>query len=82
VGSAPEARLALTLARARGFIGERLAGYAKAIGPVDVAAISAPLVRVGTTHGMPEHVAARVMPQLREAAAAAAERIAQLSRAT
>ncbi|HSR98044.1 MAG TPA: hypothetical protein VLM79_13380 [Kofleriaceae bacterium] len=81
VGSAPEARLALTLARARGFIGDRLAGYAKAIGPVDVAAIAQPLVRVGTTHGMPEHVAARVMPQLREAAAAAAERIAQLSRA-
>jgi hypothetical protein len=82
VGSAPEARLALTLARARGFIGDRLAAYAKAIGPVDVAAVAAPLIRVGTTHGMPEHVAARVMPQLREAAASASERIAQLSRAT
>jgi len=80
VGSAPEARLALTLARARGFIGPRLAAYAKAIGPVDVAAISAPLVRVGTEHGMPPHVAAGVMPLLRAAAAAAADRLAQLSR--
>ena len=80
VGSAPEARLALTLARARGFIGPRLARYAKEIGPVDVAAIAAPLVAVRTQHGMPPHVEAAVMPLLRSAAAAAAERLAQLSR--
>jgi UDP-N-acetyl-alpha-D-muramoyl-L-alanyl-L-glutamate epimerase len=82
VGSAPEARLALTLARARGFIGARLAGYAKAIGPVDVAAISAPFVRVGTQHGMPAHVEAAVMPQLTAAAVAAEERLAGLARST
>jgi hypothetical protein len=80
VGSAPEARLALTLARAGGFIGPRLASYAKAIGPVDVAVIAAPLIRVGDQHGMPPHVEAAVMPLLRAAAAAAGERLAQLSR--
>jgi len=36
--------------------------------------------RVGTEHGMPPHVAAGVMPLLRAAAAAAADRLAQLSR--
>jgi hypothetical protein len=77
VGSAPEARLALTVARARGFHGARLAGYADAVGPVDVAALAAPLVQVGTQHGMPPHVAAGVMPQLTAAAAAAAARLAR-----
>jgi hypothetical protein len=78
VGSAPEARLALTLARARGFAGHRLASYAAAVGPVDVAAIAAPLTTVGAHHGMPAHVAAGVMPQLHAAAAAAARRLAGL----
>ena len=78
VGSAPEARLALSLARARGFGGPRLAGYAAAVGPVDVAALAAPLLQVGTLHGMPAHVAAGVMPQLTAAAAAARDRIARL----
>jgi len=76
VGSAPEARLALTMARARGAGGARLASYAAEIGPVDVAAVAAPLVRVGARHGMPDHVAAGVMPQLIAAATAAATRIA------
>jgi hypothetical protein len=76
VGSAPEARLAMTLARARGFEGARLTSYAAAVGPVDVAALGAPLVRVGGQHGMPVHVAAGVMPQLVDAAAAAAVRLA------
>lgn len=75
VGSAPEARLAMTLARARGWTGPRLAGYAAEVGPVDVAAIATPLVGVGTAHGMPAHVAARVMPQLADAAATAATRL-------
>ena len=75
VGSAPEARLALTLARARGFDGARLARYAAEVGPIDVAAIAAPFLRVGTEHGMPAHVAAGVMPQLVAAAAAAADRL-------
>lgn len=78
VGSAPEARLALTLARGRGFGGPRLARYAAAVGPVDVAAIAGPLTAVGAHHGMPAHVAAGVMPQLRAAAAAAADRLAAL----
>ncbi|HEU4734400.1 MAG TPA: hypothetical protein VFT22_41200 [Kofleriaceae bacterium] len=80
VGSAPEARLALTLARARGSRGPRLASYAAAVGPVDVPAIAAPLVRVGTQHGMPPHVAAGVMPQLLRAAADASARLARFGR--
>jgi UDP-N-acetyl-alpha-D-muramoyl-L-alanyl-L-glutamate epimerase len=75
VGSAPEARLALTLARARGFHGSRLASYAAAVGPVDVATIAAPLLLVGAQHGMPAQVAAGVMPQLVDAAQAAAVRL-------
>jgi hypothetical protein len=77
VGSAPEARLALGLARARGFTGPRLASYAAAVGPIDAAALAAPLVAVGDHHGMPPHVAAGVMPQLHAAAAAASDRIAR-----
>jgi len=77
VGSAPEARLALALARARGFTGSRLASYAAAVGPVDIAALAAPLLRVGAQHGMPAHVADAVMPQLHAAAAAAAVRLAR-----
>jgi hypothetical protein len=80
VGSAPEARLALTMARSRGFTGARLADYAAAVGPVDVAALAAPLVGVGTQHGMPAHVAAGVMPQLVAAADAARDRIARHGR--
>lgn len=80
VGSAPEAQLALTVARARGFHGARLAGYAAAVGPVDVAAIAAPLLRVGTQHGMPAHVARGVLPQLAAAAATATDRLARHQR--
>src|SRR3954464_12790110 len=47
VGSAPEARLALPIAPTRGFTGPRLAGYAAAVGPVDVAALAEPLIQVG-----------------------------------
>jgi hypothetical protein len=75
VGSAPEARLALTLARARGVGGPRLAAYAAEVGPVEVATIAAPYVTLGDVHGMPEHIAQKLMPQLREAAAAAAHRL-------
>jgi UDP-N-acetyl-alpha-D-muramoyl-L-alanyl-L-glutamate epimerase len=75
VGSAPEARLALAMARTRGFTGSRLASYAAAVGPVDIASLAAPLVEVGAVHGMPAHVAAGVMPQLTAAAAAAARRL-------
>ncbi len=80
VGSAPEARLALTMARARGAGGPRLAGYAAAVGPVDVPAIAAPLLQVGAQHGMPPHVAAGVLPQLHAAARSAADRLAGHSR--
>ena len=75
VGSAPEARLALTLARARGFTGPRLAAYATEVGPVDIAAIARPLVTLGSVHGMPAHVAAGVMPQLEAAARSASLRL-------
>lgn len=80
VGSAPEARLALTLARARGFTGTRLASYAAAVGAVDLAAIAAPFLQVGSVHGMPDPVARAVMPELHAAAAAAARRIASVRR--
>ncbi len=75
VGSAAEARLALTGARARGFGGARLAALAAEIGPVDVAALARPFVHVGALHGMPAHVAAGVLPQLEDAARAARRRL-------
>ncbi len=75
VGSPPEARLAMTLARAAGIGGPRLEAYAREVGAVDIAAIARGFVGVGEQHGMPEHVARGVMPQLREAAAAAAARL-------
>jgi hypothetical protein len=80
VGSPPEARLALAMAMARGAGGPRLAGYAAEVGAIDADALAAPLVRVGARHGMPAQVAAGVMPQLDNAAAAAAARIAGLPR--
>ncbi|TMQ27495.1 MAG: hypothetical protein E6J90_02475 [Deltaproteobacteria bacterium] len=82
VGSIPEARLALSVARARGFTGPRLAGYAAAVGPIDIAALAPPLLQVGAQHGMPAHVAAAVLPQLTSAAAAAADRLAGMAAGT
>jgi hypothetical protein len=70
VGSVPEARLALELARQRGALGPRLAALDV---PFDVDV--QPLVEVGDPHGMPAHVAARVMPQFHEAARVAAARL-------
>src|SRR4051812_13485769 len=75
VGSPAEARLALTLARARGMAGPRLAAFAAEVGPVDVQALARPLVTVGDRHGMPAHVADKVMPLLHDAAATAARRL-------
>lgn len=75
VGSAPEARLALELARQRGAIGPRLTALASEVGAIDVAAIAAPLVTLGPPHGMPAHVAARVMPILDDAAQTARSRL-------
>jgi hypothetical protein len=65
VGSAPEARLALARALARGWSGPRLAAYATAVGPIDTATLANTFRTVGERHGMPAHVAARVIPQLR-----------------
>lgn len=75
VGSTPEARVALALARRRGWAGPRLAGYAVDVGPIDVPALARPFVEVAPVHGMPAHVAAGVLPQLHDAAAAAARRL-------
>lgn len=75
VGSAPEARLALALARDRGALGPRMLALANQVGAIDVAALARPLVEVGGTHGMPPDVAAGVMPQLAAAAQAAARRL-------
>ncbi|MDP2273896.1 MAG: hypothetical protein Q8K32_24355 [Archangium sp.] len=77
VGSAPEARLALALTARRRPLGPRLARLAAEVGPIDVASIAAPLIGVDDAHGMPSHVADKVMPQLRAAAAAARARLGQ-----
>jgi hypothetical protein len=73
VGSAPEARLALSLLPRP--LGPQLSRLASEVGPVDVAAVARPFVGVGEVHGMPAHVATGVMPQLRDAAAAARRRL-------
>jgi hypothetical protein len=75
VGSAPEARLALELARQRGALGDRLTALAEQIGPIDVPALARPLVELAPVHGMPEHVAAAVMPLLADAARTARARL-------
>lgn len=75
VGSVDEARLALALARARGALGPRLTALADQLGAIDVAALAPAFVSLAPTHGMPEHVAAVVMPQLEEAARAAQQRL-------
>jgi hypothetical protein len=72
VGSAPEARLALALANERGMLGPRLSALAAEL-PVPV--IAPELLEVSEVHGMPPHVAARVIPQLRDASSAAARRL-------
>ncbi|HEY5949477.1 MAG TPA: hypothetical protein VIV40_28480, partial [Kofleriaceae bacterium] len=75
VGSAPEARLALALARDRGALGPKLTALGEQVGPIDIAALAAPLVQLSATHGMPDHVARVVMPLLEQAARAAAARL-------
>jgi hypothetical protein len=73
VGSAPESRLALGLLPRP--LGPRLAAFAAEVGAIDVRALARPLVGVAERHGMPPHVAAGVMPQLRDAAASAKARL-------
>jgi hypothetical protein len=75
VGSVAEARLALGLLASRRPLGPELARIAAQIGPLDLAALAKPLLVVDDHHGMPEAVAARVMPQLASAAAAARIRL-------
>jgi hypothetical protein len=75
VGSVPEARVALAVARERGVLGPRMLALADQIGAVDIAELACPLVELGTTHGMPDRVASVVMPQLAAAARAAADRL-------
>jgi hypothetical protein len=73
VGSAREARLALALLPRP--LGPRLARFAAEVGEADVSALAAPFVQIGERHGMPPHVAAAVMPQLRDAARTARRRL-------
>lgn len=68
VGSPPEARLALAQLAAKRPLGPRLAALAAEVGPIDIAALAAPLRTVGNRHGMPPHVAAKILPLLRDAA--------------
>jgi hypothetical protein len=75
VGGATEARLALALARERGALGKRLTAVADQLGALDVAALARPLVELTDQHGMPEHIAAIVMPLLDDAARAARARL-------
>jgi hypothetical protein len=78
VGGVGETRLAFALALARGALGPRMRTLAAEVGTVDIAAFAKPLVELGTAHGMPIHVAAGVVPQLADAAAAAARRLGVL----
>lgn len=73
VGSAREARIALALLPRP--LGPRLATLANEVGPIDRAELARPLVTVGSEHGMPPHVSAGIMPQLRAAAESAARRL-------
>jgi UDP-N-acetyl-alpha-D-muramoyl-L-alanyl-L-glutamate epimerase len=73
VGSAREARLALALLPRP--LGPLMARIAEEAGQLDVAALARPLLGVGEQHGMPAHVAAGLMPQLINAAAAARGRL-------
>lgn len=75
VGSPAEARLALAMLAAKRPLGRQLTSLAVDVGMIDVPALARPLVAVDEAHGMPADVAAAVMPQLREAAAAAKRRL-------
>jgi hypothetical protein len=70
VGGVAESRLALGQLAARRPLGPRLARLAAEVGPLELPALARPLAGVGERHGMPPEVAARVLPQLEEAAAA------------
>ncbi|HSN25654.1 MAG TPA: hypothetical protein VLT45_05195, partial [Kofleriaceae bacterium] len=74
VGSADEARLALALANARHALPPPLAALAAAA-PAPPRETLRTFVEVLDRHNMPPHVADRIMPLLREAAAAAARRL-------
>jgi len=76
VGSAPEARLAYALARDRGALGPRMLALAGAVGAFG---LGPAFTRLGTVHGIPAHVAARVMPLLAEAARASSARLSAAS---
>jgi UDP-N-acetyl-alpha-D-muramoyl-L-alanyl-L-glutamate epimerase len=75
VGGSSESRLALGQLAARRPLGPRLARLAAEVGPLDLAALGRPLVAVDDRHGMPPEVAARILPQLEAAAAAARLRL-------
>ena len=72
VGSAAESRLAL--ATMQRMPGPRLAKLAAEVGPIDVRALARPFVTLGE-HAMPAEVAAAIVPQLEQAAAAARRRL-------
>ncbi len=74
VGSAAEARLALALANARGALPPPLAALTAAAPPPPPETLRT-LVDVSDRHNMPPHVAERIVPLLRAAAAAAARRL-------
>jgi hypothetical protein len=65
VGSVPESRLALALARSRGWTGPQLTALAAQLAPsdLDIATLAPPLTRVyAAEHAMPAPVAERVLP--------------------
>jgi hypothetical protein len=85
VGSPPEARLALGLMRLNAPLGSRLATLAVELeardpNALDVTALASPFLALGANHGMPARIADKVTPLLREAAQAAAARIARAAR--
>lgn len=74
-GSPPEARVALALLAAKRPLGRQMTSLAVEVGAIDVPALARPLVQLDERHGMPDEIAAVVMPQLRDAAAAAKRRL-------
>ncbi len=67
--------LASASSRRAALLGPRLARLLAEVGPFDLAALGRPLVGIDDRHGMPPEVAARILPQLEAAAAAARARL-------
>ncbi len=77
IGEIDEARLALALCAARGRRSRAVEIFRREGGPLDVESVLAryAVLHDGQPHGIPTHLGARVLPVMRDAAAAAQKRI-------